>query len=117
MIELRNGKLYDGKTEVKPQVGNPEHIKALREAGAYIQPLIITGRDGKQVSPASVSVTMFISASVEFECSCGSEIEETFEDLISDDSGDLSGEVIDCGCGKSYILFNDGGLFAREVSA
>lgn len=86
-MELRNGKFYEGKTEIPPQFGNWEQIRLIRaeeirlkmkEENEPIQ-VNITAKN------TSEETTYYFSINAEFTCSCGNKIKHGVSETESND--------------------------------
>lgn len=116
MLEIKEGKLYQDGKEIKPEVGNKEHIELLRQHGTYHHEPELTEEEVKEIEENGIDLevhthtetTAFYRAS--FTCMCGREVTEESEqeDEEYPDAGDLEGDKISCMCGKEYKV-TDGG--------
>lgn len=112
MITILNGKMYDNGTEVKPEFGNPEHIKALRVAGAYIEELEAIEDEEPEDSGIEVDVDITITAEIEFTCLCSKVISAEIT-IDYDSESELDGRRVSCRhCHRQYSLEDNGGIEA-----
>lgn len=61
-ITIREGQLYDGDTSIRPEIGNPEHIAALKRANKAWE-------EAKR--GISVDLDVDIHYDISFKCVCG----------------------------------------------
>lgn len=107
-ITIRGGLLYDGDTPIRPEIGNPEHIAALKKANkAYEE-----AKHG-----ISVDLDVDIHCDISFKCVCGkyaqvsvdiysSPLTDT-DDAVADEC-DNSDVVATCyHCGQKYRVETD----------
>lgn len=107
-IEIRGGQLYDGDTPIRPEIGNPEHIAALKRANkAYEE-----AKHG-----ISVDLDVDIHYDISLKCICG-KYAKVSVDIYSSSLTDIDDAVADeCNtndvvatcyhCGQKYLIETD----------
>lgn len=111
MLEIKQGKLYQDGKEIKPEVGNKDHIKLLREHGMYHHEPELTPEELKEIEDDGIDleVRAEIIVRTEFTCVCGREVKDEFEDFEMDfDERDLEEEELSCSCGREYKVTGGG---------
>ena len=112
---IRNGQLYDGDTPIRPEIGNPEHIAALKQANkAYEE-----AKHG-----ISIDLDVDIHYDISLKCVCRKHVEvsgDIYSSFLTDTDDAVAHEcdandvVATCyHCGQKYRIEtdNDGNLKA-----
>ncbi len=91
-ISVIEGKLYKKGKEVRPQMGNKEHIEAIKKYSEY--------KEGKFTE---VYFEEKYEAEVSIECLCGRNVNHQ---VITDDDDEFSldDKYFSCTCGQEYKL-------------
>src|SRR5258706_12584189 len=113
MIEIRDGKLYNGNKVIRPEIGNVKHIKALKEYNEYAQNL-------KEGVTLNIFKTEDI-ASIGVKCLCGriikrqlflkdKQTEADFVDVL------LAKPILKCNsCLRTYKLYESSFPFEAAI--
>lgn len=107
-LTIRGGQLYDGDTPIRPEIGNPEHIAALKRANkAYEE-----AKHG-----ISVDLDVDIHYDISLKCVCGKHVEvsgDIYSSFLTDTDDAVAHEcdandiVATCyHCGQKYRLKTD----------
>lgn len=107
-LTIRRGQLYDGDTPIRPEIGNPEHIAALKRANAAYE----EAKHG-----ISVDLDVDIHYDISLKCVCGKYVEVS-GDIYSSPLTDTDDAVAhDCDandivatcyhCGQKYRIETD----------
>ena len=107
-LTIRRGQLYDGDTPIRPEIGNPEHIAALKKANkAYEEAMHVI----------NVDLDVDIHYDISFKCVCGnytrvsvdiySSVLTDTDDAVADEC-DNNDVVATCyHCGQNYRIKTD----------
>ena len=107
-LTIREGQLYDGDTPIRPEIGNPEHIAALKQANKAHE----EAKHG-----ISIGLDVDIHYDISFKCVCG-QYAEVSGDIYSSFLTDTDFAVAqDCDendivatyhhCGQKYRIETD----------
>ncbi len=107
-LTIRGGQLYDGDTPIRPEIGNPEHIAALKRANkAYEE-----AKHG-----ISVALDVDIHYKISLKCVCGKHVEvsgDIYSSFLTDTDDAVADEcntndvVATCyHCGQKYRVETD----------
>lgn len=107
-LTIRGGQLYDGDTPIRPEIGNPEHIAALKRANKVYE----EAKHG-----ISVDLDVDIHYDISLKCICGKYVEvsgdiyssyltDTYDAVVHEcDANDV---VATCyHCGQKYRIETD----------
>lgn len=107
-LTIRGGQLYDGDTPIRPEIGNPEHIAALKRANAACE-------EAKR--GISVDLDVDIHYDISFKCVCGKHVEvsgDIYSSFLTDTYDAVAQEcyannvVATCyHCGEKYRVETD----------
>lgn len=107
-LTIRGGQLYDGDTPIRPEIGNPEHIAALKQANKAYE---------ESKHGIIVDLDVDIHYDISFKCICGKHVEvsgDIYSSFLTDTDDAVEHEcdandiVATCyHCGQKYRIRTD----------
>ena len=117
-ITIKDGKLYQDGAVIRPEIGNPDHIKAVNDLQKRFDEL--TSEEGMLLG---IDTDGNFTVSTMFQCFCGAFVYKEFEldpdrEEFDVSDADLSGTVNCYECNKQYELeYNDYGELIARIEA